>query len=76
MGELLYNEDSHSSRVGVLSLVLFESILLHQLPQFAVRDACLVRLVVDGDERDVETVSLDEHGMGDDSCTSTLALGF
>ena len=34
MGELLYNEDSHSSRVGVLSLVLFESILLHRWISF------------------------------------------
>ena len=55
--------------------MLFESVLLHQLTQLAVGDAGLVGLVIDGDERDVGTIALDEHGVGDDPRTATLALG-
>ena len=56
--------------------ILFKSVLLHQLPQLAVGDAGLVGLVVDGDERDVGTIALDEDGVGDDPCTAAFALGF
>ena len=58
-----------------MSLWLFESVLLHQLSQLAVGDAGLVGLVVDGDERDVGTFALYEHGVGDDSRAAALALG-
>ena len=34
----------------------------------------MVRLVVDGDECDVSSVALDEHGVGDDPCAAALAL--
>ncbi len=65
---------SASSRCFLYIYILFESVLLHQLPQLAVGDAGLIGLVVDGDERDVGSVSLDEHGVGDDSCASALAF--
>ena len=54
---------------------LFESVLLHQLSQLAVGDAGLVGLIINGDERDVGTVALDEHGVGDDPRAAALALG-
>ncbi len=53
---------SASSRCFLYIYILFESVLLHQLPQLAVGDAGLIGLVVDGDE------------LGDDSCASALAF--
>ena len=63
-----------ASIILVVCLLLFKAIFLHQLSQHLVGDALLVRLVVDGHQRDVSAVGGHENGVGDDPCAAALAL--